>query len=94
VVDGHGNIIGGVRSPAVDVPVATLTGDSTSTPGFCVLAGTTTPFTTAQLTALYPSHAAFTVEWAADVLRLVRQGYLTFTDGLQLIVAAAASTVP
>ncbi len=93
VVDANGNIIGGVRSPAVDVPVATLTGDSTSIPGFCVLAGTTTPFTSAQLMALYPTHRAFVVKWADDVSKLVRQGYLTQIDGEQLITAAGASDV-
>ncbi len=93
VVDANGNIIGGVRSPAVDVPVATLTGDSTSMPGFCVLAGTTTTFTSAQLKALYPTHRAFVVKWANDVSKLVRQGYLTQIDGEQLIAAAGASNV-
>ncbi len=94
VLDANGNIIGGVRSPAVDVPVATLTGDVVpNTPGFCVLAGTTTAFTTSQLTALYPTHRAFVVKWANDVSKLVRQGYLTQIDGQQLIAAAGASNV-
>ena len=94
VVDANGNIIGGVRSPAVDVPVATLTGNVVpNSPGFCVLAGTTIPFTSAQLAALYPTHRAFVVKWADDVAQLVRQGYLTQIDGEQLIAAAGASNV-
>jgi hypothetical protein len=78
----------------VDVPVATLTGVSTSIPGFCELAGTTTTFTPAQLKALYPTHRAFVVKWGNDVSKLVRQGYLTPIDGEQLITAAGASNVP
>ena len=84
-----------MRSPAVDVPVATLTGDVVpNSPGFCVLAGTTTAFTSAQLTTLYPTHKAFVVAWANDVSKLVRQGFLTQIDGEQLITAAGASNVP
>lgn len=73
--------------------MATLTGDSTSIPGFCVLAGTTTAFTSAQLTALYPTHRAFVAKWSNDVSKLIRQGYLTQIDGEQLIAAAGASDV-
>ena len=94
VVDANGNIIGGVRSPAVDVPVATLTGDSTSSPGFCVLAGTTTPFSSSQLSSMYPTHRAFVVKWSNDVSKLVSGGYITQVDGEQLIAAAGASRVP
>ena len=93
VLDTHGNIIGGVRSPAVDVPVATLTG-TVNSPGFCELSGTTTPFTTTQLDALYPTHTAFVRAWTADVARLTARGYPTPVDAVNLIAAAAASTVP
>lgn len=93
VLDASGNIVGGVRSPAVDVPVATLTG-AVNSPDFCELAGTTTPLTTAQLDADYPTHAAFVAAWSADVDRLVAQGYLASADGTNLIAAAKASTVP
>jgi hypothetical protein len=93
VLDASGNIVGGVRSPAVDVPVATLTGD-VNLPDFCELAGTTTPLTTAQLDADYPTHAAFVAAWSADVDRLVARGYLASADGTNLIAAAKASTVP
>jgi Alpha/beta hydrolase domain len=93
VLDTHGNIIGGVRSPAVDVPVATLAG-TVNSPDFCELAGTTTPFTTTQLDALYPTHAAFVRAWTADVARLTVRGYLTPVDASDLIAAAAVSTVP
>jgi hypothetical protein len=73
--------------------VATLTG-TVNSPGFCELSGTTTPFTTTQLDALYPTHAAFVRAWTADLARLTARGYLTPVDAVNLIAAAAASTVP
>ena len=46
VLDGNGNALGGIRSPHLDVPVATLRGTGNSPAGggginFCALFGTT-----------------------------------------------------
>ncbi len=73
VTDADGNALGGVRTPQVEAPVATLSGigqpagpptgapgASTSTvPGsaLCGIFGTTVPFSAARLAALYPTHA-------------------------------------
>ena len=44
-LDSHGNVIGGVRTPAVDVPVSTLSGAAPAgTSTICSLFGTTTLF--------------------------------------------------
>lgn len=93
-LDGNGNIEGGVRSPAVDVPVATLTGNPVNMPFLpCVLTGSTTPLSSSQLSALYPTHGAFVAKWTADTLSLERQGYLTAPDATDLIAAAARSSI-
>ena len=43
-LDAHGNVIGGVRTPAVDVPVSTLSGaPAAGANAICSLFGTTTP---------------------------------------------------
>ena len=94
VVDANGNVVGGVRSPAVDVPVATLTGVSTNTPIFCFLSGTTIPFSTATLQSLYPTHGTFIAKWTLDVIHLAVERYLTAADAFDLIRAAAVSAVP
>lgn len=94
VLDSHGNIVGGVRSPAVDVPVATLTGLPSNTPGFCFLAGTTVPFPAATLQQLYPTHGRFVAAWSRDVSRLAREGYLLPADAENLVRAASAAPVP
>jgi hypothetical protein len=93
VLDGNGDIVGGVRSPAVDVPVATLTGVPSNTPGFCFLAGSTVPFTAATLAQLYPTHGSFVAKWTSDVIRLTREGYLNLPDALNLIQAGARSSI-
>ena len=97
VTDANGNVKGGIRTPAVQVPVATLSGLGNSGSGalgvFCGLFGTTTPFTAAKLAALYPTHAHFAAGWtAATVLDLVR-GFITPADARHLIAAARASGI-
>src|SRR5262249_56382186 len=39
--DAHGNALGGVRTPQLDVPIATFSGEGQSGTGFCGLFGTT-----------------------------------------------------
>jgi len=93
VLDANGNVEGGVRTPAVDVPVATLSGLGQSGTSFCFLFGTTTPFSAAKLAALYPSHARFVRRWAFDTMHDVVRGFIRPADAFQLIAAAAASSV-
>ena len=62
--DEYGIALGGIRSPHVDVPVATLTGVNSGA-GFCRLFGSTEPFTAEQLAERYESNAAFVEEWSA-----------------------------
>jgi len=93
VVDASGNVKGGVRTPAVDVPVATLSGLGQSGASFCFLFGTTVPFTAAKLAALYPTHAAFVARWAAGTISDVARGFIRPADARELITAAVNSSV-
>jgi hypothetical protein len=92
-IDADGNVQGGVRTPHVDAPVARFSGLGQSGSGFCSLFGTTTPFTAAQLTALYPSNARFVKAWNAAVDDAVRAGWILRADARGLRAAAAASPV-
>jgi hypothetical protein len=92
-LDSFGNILGGVRNPAVDVPLAQLTG-MPNTPGLCSLLGTTVPFDSATIHALYPDHGTFVSKWTQDVASLKHDGYLTKDDAADLVHAAAISSVP
>jgi len=93
VTDANGNVEGGVRTPAVDVPVATLSGLGQSGSAFCFLFGTTVPFSAAKLAALYPTHRRFVREWAADTIADARGGFIRPADAAELIAAAMASKV-
>ncbi len=74
--DSHGNTLGGIRTPFVDVPVARLTGGGNGArppafPGevvppisfFCGIFGQTVPFDDAKLASLYPSHSVFVLKY-------------------------------
>jgi hypothetical protein len=92
VLDSFGNILGGVRNPAVDVPLAQLTG-MPNTPGLCSLLGTAVPFSAATISTLYPTHAAFVRQWTRDVIGLALHGYLNAHDAVALVRAAQLSAV-
>jgi hypothetical protein len=53
--DDLGNALGGVRTPYVDAPVATLSGFGQTGSSFCSIFGTTDLFDEATLAMLYPS---------------------------------------
>jgi Alpha/beta hydrolase domain len=91
-LDAHGNVLGGVRSPQVDAPIAALGGVGNS-PAFCSLFGTTVPFSSSQLAGLYPTHYQFVSTWGLATLKDLRAGYLVPADAVELINSAAVSTI-
>ncbi|MFI9761277.1 alpha/beta hydrolase domain-containing protein [Streptomyces sp. NPDC051963] len=76
VLDAHGNAEGGIRTPSVDAPVATLSGLGQSGASFCFLFGTTIPFTAEKLSALYPTGAVFVRQWTAATVDGVVAGFI------------------
>ncbi len=91
--DASGNAIGGVRSPQVDAPIATLTGQSGGGPSFCFLFGTTVPFSTNQLAGLYRNHGQFVSAWAQATHKERMDGFLLPADALELAHSAAVSQI-
>jgi hypothetical protein len=84
-LDANGNVLGGVRSPQVDAPIATLSGlPPAGAPGFCTLFGQTDPFTPSELSALYPTPNAFAQAWRAAVDRSLAAGSLLPADAARL----------
>lgn len=94
VTDQFGNALGGLRTPAVDAPIATLTGlgNSGSSP-LCFLLGTSTPLSATQLSTLYPNHAVYVAAVQKSAISDVRQGFLLPADALAIDATAAGSTV-
>jgi len=89
--DQFGNVRGGVRTPYVDVPVATFSGEG-QPPGstFCGLFGTTELFDQPTLAGLYPDHETYVnaIDGASDAA--VEAGFLLSADAA-LIKARARS---
>ena len=95
--DANGNVLGGVRSPQVDAPIAALGGVGNTGTGvvgkFCFLFGTTTPFKATKLASLYKNHAQFVSKWDLAAQHLVRGGFLRPLDAVELQNAASSSSV-
>lgn len=93
VLDEHANVMGGLRSPYVDVPTSTWNGNSTGE-SFCRIAGHEIPFSPEKLKALYPTHSAYVNAVSANVSELVSQGFLLEADGAEVIRQAQQANVP
>src|SRR3712207_3770566 len=92
VLDEFGNVIGGLRSPYVDVPTSTWFGTATGA-SFCFIAGYERPFDQATIDELYPTHGAYVRAVERNVRELVADRFLTRADGRKLIREAEASDV-
>jgi hypothetical protein len=95
VRDQDGIAKGGIRTPLVDVPVATLSG----TPGpnssiACILFGSTIPFTDQRLAELYPSRADYVRRFASGADAAIRGGFVLRADRAALLDYAEPSRIP
>jgi Alpha/beta hydrolase domain len=94
-LDEHGNVIGGVRTPAVDVPVATLTGSAPAgTSEICSLFGTTTPFSAQELSSLYGTKANYLSKYSKDLDHAIAARYLLPSERSQLMSEAEEVQFP
>ncbi len=97
--DANGNTLGGVRTPQVDVPIAVLSGTENSAANsniistFCFLFGSTTPYSPAQIKAMYHNHFEFVLRYAFATLKDFAHGYLLLPDAFELVNAAARSQI-
>jgi hypothetical protein len=92
-VDEHGNVLGGIRTPAVDVPIAKLTGTGQAGSRFCNLFGETVLFDDATVASLYPSHLAYVKAVQKATTQAVKQGFVLAADAPAIVAAARHSTV-
>ena len=86
--DEHGNARGGVRLPALDVPVAMYRGEFTDGAG-----GYTRAFEPAKMAELYPTHDAYLAKMRAATTAAVAAGFMLGPDAEEWLrrVAAAPS---
>ena len=90
--DAHGNAVGGVRTPQVDVPIAMLSGGGQSG-AFCFLFGTTTPFDSTTLASLYPKHSTYVSKVKKAKNAAVKAGFILKVDAAAISTAASKSTI-
>jgi hypothetical protein len=94
-LNSHGNVIGGVRTPWVDVPVSTLSG--APPPGasvVCSLFGSTIPFSPATLAALYGSQANYQQQYQRSLDASIHSDYILGADRASLLAQAQQVAIP
>lgn len=72
--DDNGNVLGGVRTPQLDAPVATLTGEGAA------LSGRTIPFDASVLATLYPTPDAYLDAYNVATDRAIDDGFMLADD--------------
>jgi len=91
----EGIALGGIRTPPVDVPVEELSGASGPNPStICLLLGSSRPFSTSQLTHLYPSRPAYLKLYNADTQRAITAGFVLSADRAAMLAMAKPSRIP
>jgi hypothetical protein len=96
LTDENGNTLGGIRTPSVDVPIATLSGQPAagSTDFVCVVFGQTIPFTSERLLELYPTHDDYVTKFR-DSARAAREAkFLLPPEEKAMVDEAEAALVP
>ncbi len=94
-LDAHGNVVGGVRTPAVDVPVSTLSGAAPKNSSLiCGLFGSSLPFSPQTLVTLYGSKSGYLAAYTADLDRAIASGFILPTDRAALLDQAGQVAFP
>lgn len=93
VKDEFGNVVGGLRSPYLDVPTSRWEGSSTGA-SFCFIAGHEVPFDQATLSRLYRSHLDYVAKVARSAASLAARRFITAYDAAAIIREAQAADVP
>jgi len=91
VTDGHGNVRGGIRTPLVDVPTATLSGLGNSGHPIASLCGSTVAFDHETLRSLYPSKREYLDRFTVATESAVASGFVLEADAPEMVAIATAN---
>ena len=94
VRDEFGIVVGGIRLPAVDAPIALNSGVNSGASPFCVLYGTNQPFSDEQVQELYPTHLDYVKAVNRSALAALLDGFINVGAYLRMVVEAAFAEVP
>jgi len=93
--DQLGNALGGVRTPAVDVPISTLSGEAPlGASRLCSLFGSTVRFDEPTLVALYRDRAGYLAAYRRSLDVTISAGFLLESDRAELLGLAEAVPFP
>ena len=90
--DEIGNVLGGVRTPHVDVPKSVLSGLGNSGHPISFLCGSTVAFDPGQLRRLYPSREDYLQRFDAATDKAVGAGFVLADDAEEVKAVAAANS--
>jgi len=89
--DADGNAVGGIRTPWIDVPTATLSGQGNSGAPLARLVGSTVAFDPTRLARLYPGGKAdYLGRFRAALDRSIAAGFILAADRAEILALAAA----
>jgi hypothetical protein len=95
VRDADGIVLGGIRTPPVDVPVDVLSGVATAPPSaICLLLGSTIPLPDTRIAQLYTSAADYTQKFGASADQAIAAGFVLAPDRDALIAYSQPTRVP
>jgi hypothetical protein len=87
--DEHGNVLGGLRSPFLDVPIASYTGNTPrDSEG---ISGTITYFSVKKMKRLYGSFDAYLEKFTRYAYGQIEEGWVTEKDGKKMIQWASGA---
>jgi hypothetical protein len=93
--DKYGNVIGGVRTPAVDTPISTLSGQAPAgATVICSLFGSAIPLSASTLTVLYPTKADYIADYTKSLDKAIKGGYILAADRSALLAQAQSAPIP
>jgi hypothetical protein len=88
-----GLMLGGVRTPEVDVPVDVLSGDPYGGSVLCLLFGSTTPLSAQRLAELYTSKEAYSSAYTKAADAAIAAGFVLAEDRDALLADAKPSRI-
>jgi hypothetical protein len=94
VRDEFGIVVGGIRLPAVDAPIALNSGINSGSSPFCVLYGTNQPFDDALIQELYPTHIDYVKAVGQSALAAFLDGFINGGAYLEMLLDALFAEVP
>lgn len=98
--DEHGNALGGIRTPHVDVPIATLSPTNNNSGGggcegmMCAMFGSTEPFPEEKLLELYPNHEDYVTKFTTSAEATVEARFMLEPEKEAIVAEAQAAPIP